>query len=517
MAKKKSGINNRGIGGVIGGGIVLLVVVPVVLLVFGVGFDTSPVEMFEIPVSDQVQIQTNQQLIDQVNNLLCGGGGGTGDPNLIQISSDGTIILDPNQVACIPQGETASEGEEVSPAEIDKMINEIEGMIIDPPIVNETTSEDPPLEQSCDIDPDNPLCQIISPSNSIQLITNVEKTDSLGMTTVFEEIFQVPALAFLVEDPTDRDFRTGFLNFQLLLKGIPNTMYVGTGKVDLFVGNQSIFTEPTSIEINGLSDADGMVQIQFVSPTGTTSSALLFTFDDHIDKFVNEQITLIRLNLVDLSVSDQTENFSLVDQDVFTLDVARDDIQLIIIDETGATGRVFPTDSRILITTKAKAILGDYCLIGQRLFTVGKIQGITTPQLYFSGRGCLDGRTSPLNNVVAGTAPAPSVTGIILLDSDGQLLLTRAGGIGVVFDELVTRNANYTIKTSSPDLTSNLSFGKPQQTQSFTCQAQGTPLHKITIAVTGNTGRCGEGGCNYYWYITPNGFSGGATTCNFPE
>lgn len=514
MARKKSGTNNRAIAGIIGGIVVLLVVVPVVLLVFGVGFDTSPAEGFEIPVSDQEQIETNQQLIDQANDLLCGGGG-TGDPDpLEQLASDGSVIFDPNQDPCIPLGETPSPEEEVSPEEIDEMLMEIEEMIIDPPIVNQTTSEDPPLEQSCDIDPDNPLCQIISPSNSLQIISKVEKTDSQGITTVSEEIFEVPALAFLVEDPTDRDFRTGFINFQLFLKGLPNTMYVGTGKVDLFVGNQSIFTEQTSIEINGISDADGMVQIQFVSPTGTLSDALLFTFDDEFDKFGNEQVTLMRLNLVDLSVSDETENFSLVDHDVFTLDIARDDIKLIIIDETGGTDRVYPTDSRIVITSKAKTIRGTQCLIYQSL--VNQLgTGCSARNLSCPCFGTSIGIGT--NNVVAGTTSPPSITGINLFDQFGQFLLSELGGSsGVVFDELVTRNENYTLEILSPIMSSDLSFGKAQETQSYTCVAEGTPRHKITRTVTGVTDRCGAGLCNYYYYIVTDGVTTRATTCNLP-
>ncbi|MCP6727448.1 MAG: hypothetical protein KJI69_05565 [Patescibacteria group bacterium] len=514
MARKKSGINNRVIAGIVGGGVILVVVVPVLFLVFGVGFDTSPVEGFEIPVSDQEQIETNQQLIDQASDLLCGGGG-TGDPDpLEQLASDGSVIFDPNQDPCIPLGETDSEGEEVSPEEIDEMIEEIEEMIVDPPIVNQTTSEDPPLEQSCDIDPDNPLCQIISPSNSLQLISKVEKTDSQGVTTVSEEIFEVPAFAFLVEDPTDRDFRTGFLNYQLFLKGLPNTMYVGTGKVDLFVGDQSIFTEPTSIEINSVSDVDGMVQVQFLSPTGIPSSALLFTFDDEFDKFGNEQITLIRFNLVDLSVSDQTENFSLVDQDVFTLDIARDDIKLIIIDETGTTDRVYPTDSRIVITSKAKTIRGTQCLIYKSLVDQLGV-GCSARNLSCPCFGTSIGIGT--NNVVAGTTSPPSITGINLFDQFGQFLLSQLGGSsGVVFDELVTRNENYTLQILSPVMSADLSFGKPQQTQSFTCIAEGTAKHKITRTVTGVTDRCGAGLCNYYYYIVTDGVTTRATTCNFP-
>jgi len=226
MAKKKSGLNNRIVGGIIGAIVVLVVVVPVLDLVLGV--DIFP-ESFEIPVSEQVQIQTNQQIIDEVNNLLCGGGGGTGDPNLIQISSDGTIILDPNQVACIPLGETESMEEEVSPEEIDEKVKEKEEMIIDPPIMNKTTSEDPPIVQLCDQEPENILCQVTQVVSALRLESVVTKIDSAGISTSDLGVFEIPSLAFFVEDPTDRDFRTGFLELTLRILADEGTRFDVTG------------------------------------------------------------------------------------------------------------------------------------------------------------------------------------------------------------------------------------------------------------------------------------------------
>ncbi len=506
MAKKQK--LSRGIVAGAGIGVLLIVIIPVLFFVFGVGNaevlpqQTDP-DPFEIPID---QIDTNDEIIDEIDDVVCGGGGS--EDTIINVDQAGEVIFDPTDDPCIPLGETPSTLEDVTPDEITDMIDELNDMVIDPPIVNQTTSEDPPIVQTCDQNPDSPLCEIISPSTSIQLVSKVTKTDSDGMTTVTEEAFEITSLAFLVEEDTDRDFRTGFLNFELFLKGLPITMYEGTGKVDLFVGEQSISTEPTIIRVDSISDSEGMVQILFVSPTGTTSNELLFTFDDQFNKFTNEQVTPIIFNLVDLSITDQTDDFSLVDQDLFTMDIARDDIKLIITDESGGTGRVYPTDSKIVITTKSNVVYGTSCYIYQQLAGQPAI-GST-----ILGSPCLT--TFGQASVIAGTAPAPSVTGIILLDADGQLLLTKAGGTGLIFDELVTRNANYTLKTSSPDLTSNLIFGKSQETKSFTCIAEATATLAIKWIVTGNTSRCGDGGCNYYILQSPSGISIGKTTCNFP-
>ncbi len=509
MAKKQKA--SRAIVAGAGIGVLLIVIIPVLFFVFGVGNaevlpqDTDP-DPFEIPID---QIDTNDEIIDQIDDVICGGGGS--EDTIINVDLAGEVIFDPTDDPCIPLGETPSPDEEVTPDEITDMVDELNDMVIDPPIINQTTSEDPPIVQTCDQNPDSPLCEIISPSTSIQLISKVTKTDSDGMTTITEEAFEITSLAFLVEEDTDRDFRTGFLNFELFLKGLPNTNYDGTGKVDLFVGEQSIFTEPTIIRVDSISDNEGMVQILFVSPTGTTSNELLFTFDDQFNKFTNEQVTPIIFNLVDLSVSDQTDDFSLVDQDLFTMDIARDDIKLIITDETGGTGRVYPTDSKIVIRTTTNVIYGEYCYIYAQL---DGQPAIGSTKL---GSPCLEeSNTIRGTTVIAGTAPAPSVTGIILLSADGQLLLTKAGGTGLIFDELVTRNANYTLLISSPELTSNLIFGKSQETKSFTCIAEATPTFQIQWFTTGNVGNCGRGGCNYYILQSPSGISIGETTCNLP-
>lgn len=514
MAKKKKAINNRIVAGIIGVVVILVVVVPVLQLVLGV--DIFP-ESFEIPVSEQVQIQTNQQLIDEVNNLLCGGGGGTGDPNLIQISSDGTIILDPNQVACIPQGETESIGEEVSPEEIEEMVKEKEEMIIDPPIMNKTTSDDPPIVQLCDQEPENILCQVTQVVSALRLESVVTKIDSTGLSTSDLGVFEIPSLAFLVEDPTDRDFRTGFLEITLrILSPDQGSQFDVIGTFDVLINNQTVLSEPITIQTSGIIDSSGGLTLSFLSPTGQPSAILAFSFDEHFNTFIDDQVNIVEFQVIQLDITRRgNEQFSITNQPVFSIDINKDPNRIIITDEVGEKSRIYPTDSRVVIRTSANTIKGTQCLIFQFLDGVGA-SGCGSPNTSCPCIGT-DPPTNKLFNVVAGTAPAPSVTGIILIDSQGQLLLNKVGGTGLIFDELVTRNANYTLKTSSPDLTSNLSFGKAQETQSYACMAEGSPIQKITVVTTGNVGNCGRGGCNYYYYISVDGFTIGQTSCNFPE
>jgi len=63
-----------------------------------------------------------------------------------------------------------------------------------------------------------------------------------------------------------------------------------------------------------------------------------------------------------------------------------------------------------------------------------------------------------------------NVFGLTLFDSNNQFIKTITGGTGIVMDELLQRNTNYTLRISSPEITSELSYPKAQQTKSFTCE-----------------------------------------------
>ena len=203
------------------------------------------------------------------------------------------------------------------------------------------------------------------------------------------------------------------------------------------------------------------------------------------------------------------------------------DQKILITNEEGITERVYPSDSRIVITTLTNDIFGNQCLIGTYIRQacptsaecIGYVKGGCVATGTCSIRSpCMDG--NPPERVLAGTALAPTLSGINLLDSEGRLVATALGGTGKVFDELLTRNANYTIQITKgyPPISADLSYGKSQETQSYTCQDNASAIQQVIIST-----KSGTIGTSYYYYITTNGISPGnletvalRTQCNFP-
>jgi len=377
-----------------------------------------------------------------------------------------------------------------------------------PPVCGEETSTDPPLEQICDIEPENLLCQIISPSTALQLKSIVTKIDSSGLETIEENIF---TFAFFVEEQTDIDFRTGFLETELIIISDPNSVIQAIGNVDVLINGQSILSSPIPIGIMGTTDQSGEITLPFLSPTGQPSNKFTFSFNEHFNTFNNNQVNKVEIKIDQLDVTkDNTEEFSMTEQTVFEIDINKDANKIIITDEESGTLRIYPTDSRLIITSKSVNVQGGSCAIG--IFSGAGSTGTTSGTFP-------DSCVGTISRLSHGTAPAPDILGIILLDSDGQLITNKVGGTGKVFDELLTRNANYTLKISSPNIDSQLSFGKSQETQSYTCQSDATPKFKTSVTTVAPRSGCGfTGSCfsTTYYYLSPNGFTIGATQCNLP-
>lgn len=549
MAKKKSILS-----GLSGSSKAVLIAIPLIAVgIIAVGpllIPNFPIDVygiinppFEEPSDLTIQeLQQNEEVIFLTGELTCGGGG-TGDV----ISNDFPFSNDP----CIPSDVILLTEDPT----LEEPIMEIQEMVTDPPPTNQTEfSEDPPIEQICDTDPSNILCQVAGePTTAIILTSKVEKISSSGIREFVSGEFGLNQLAFFVEESTNIDYANGRLIFELGTKSDrPNHEYSARSldatqaglmgctnptfqeciaKFDILISDQSIFTEPLELGIDRTGDDQGVARLIFLSGVGSTvetgSTTFTFNFADHFDKFGNEQITRIKGVVTELNIAEALTfpeqlpsdviQFSTTDQQVFAMEIARDNEQIIITDDnTNATSRVFPTDSRIVISTITTNIPGTYCLIAQQLSRqLLPLEGCFARNLSCPCLGSTIGIGT--NNVLAGTTLAPTVSGIILLDQDGQLLATDPGGSGSsIFSELVTRNANYTIITSVPEITSGfMSFGKSQETQSYTCNSPGTARHKITSVWVGD--QCGRiGSCNFYWYIATDGISTGATQCNFP-
>jgi len=534
LTKKKGA--TRIITGIAGIGVLIAVIIPVMFFVFGVGNadvlpqETDP-EPFEIPIACQEgQIRTPDGTciadvipIIEEPELFCS----VAPTELQKIAEcelltqdEQTVPLDPN----LPVDECSQvnrlgveECNEQIDALIEQLLAEAEP-IIDPVPPNGTeTSVDDPFTQICDQDPSLIIC---GESRSLEFITRVLKTDSAGVQTSVETITDILQLELFAEDTTNIDFRTGQLVFEVQIKGDPDFRYMGTGKVDLLVGDQSLFLEPLNVRVDGIADEEGKVDLFFISSTGASSDLILFDFEDNFDKFPNEATTPVRLHVVELNIAgERDQDFALIDQDVFTMDIFRDDIQILITDEQGIESRVYPSDSKLIVTGKTSK--SEPALVGTT-----RIQ-IFDSIFYGNGRGCsqfqlISDRSFTLTSETTTTVPAPSLTGITLSTipptATETITLSRSTtGTQHVWDEL-TRNQNYTINILQGNIQSSpLDYGKSQETKSFICTQEGQATTSGSRSTSGNLSNCG-----YYTVTTKVLISGVTVTpnsvsCNFPQ
>lgn len=466
MAKKIKLPNKLMLYGGIGGGVITVLIL---VFVFGIGLDfVKP--LYEPPTQlTSQQIQENQQIVFEINSIT---------EDVIK-SNTGT----PEQIQ----------------EQINNAIEELNNSVNPTVIPNQTEFSDDPIPiQITDV--------IIPPS--LDLISRVTKIDSTGTKETVEKITKIGSLSLFIDELSKKDYSTGFLEVELILKGKQNLFYKGAGTFNIAINGIPISTTPINLLIDGQGDSP----IKFINAIGIQSNIYTFSFADHITKFPEGQITQLVMNsslqitetqpiqCVTVPCDPIETIFGITDAELFTMDIRRDANLIVITDQqTGKSSVVYPTDSRIILTSIPNNISGISCIIGYR--QNGIITGVTSG----GPSNCRGG-----NFVTAGTAPAPSILGIILLDSNGQLVITKPGGSGgEIFNELVTRNANYTLNISSPILAKNLSFGKTQETKSYTCWATGTPNYAVTNSF--------DGGNNiFYWVLNPVGISIGVTQCNLP-
>lgn len=538
MARKKKGGNMKTLLGVTSG----IVITGVVLYLFALPLvlegerqilpqDVTP--ELEIPFEQPPPPVLPPELtIDDIDDLI-------NNPNIC-VTNPSSAVCNVESICEIDQGElqriaecelltqdeqvvesdptvTADECSQIHRASAEQCDEQIDALIqqiledsepVEQPEQEPETSIDDPFTQICDQTPDLIIC---GDSRSLELLTTVLKTDSAGVQTTVETTTGIPQLSFFVEDTSNIDYRNGQLQFEIQIKGDPNLSYLGTGKVDLLIGNQSVFTVPVDVKVDGIADEEGKVDLLFISPTGIPSSLILFDFADNFNTFPDESITPVRLHVVDLNISgERDQDFALIDSDVFTMDIAREEIKLLITDEEGITTRVYPSDSRIIITPKTSV-------------SEPAITGVTRQTSYDSifkgnGRGCslftvVSDRSFTPSTETTATVPAPTITSTIL-DDEGNVVTSGSGRLDYT---TLTRNENYIAKvnqlTSSP-----LDYGKSQETKSYVCTQEGTPDTKSYSTTSGSTANCG-----YYtitrgitlsgtFTITPN-----SLTCNFPQ
>ena len=178
MAKKQKASNLLVAG--FGIGVLIAVIIPVMLVVTGIGFDfvaPQDAEGLEVPVITPSETQQIQVLIQRISEL-------TNDElrdasYCVLVAEDQGIIDICNQLL------------QDALKRIEALEMEIEAILPPPDLNNTESSIDPPPVQICDeIDcPDLP--PIIPPTSIIVLSTSITKIDSNGNAELVEDAFDI--------------------------------------------------------------------------------------------------------------------------------------------------------------------------------------------------------------------------------------------------------------------------------------------------------------------------------------
>ncbi len=484
MAKK--GIS-RIVIAVFGIGVLIAVIVPVMLFVFDVDLDNiAPQETdpFEIPTCLEGQIKTadgtciTPVVIDPE------------DPNCFDdVIEDGTN--NPPRINCPPE----------VPPEIDP---------VNDPMINMTeTSEDPPIEQVCD-----ELNLFCGTAKVIQLEADVVKIDSTLQRFNETFAFDIPFASLFVEETTDIDFRNGFIELELNLKTDPDTQINADGTFNIKVGDLEIFPTDAKISGNGITDQNGELKLQFTPlPLEILSDNITFDFNAHFDKFVNEAITKVSFNVknLDLSVKEnivcittpcigqELQKNGLVNQTIFSIDIFRDDIMIFIEDTEGNQVRSYPQDDSFKVTSIARTQTSKQSCTDPTNPSAPTLSGRTG----WGGSGC------SLGTVTVAVHVAPSVSNIKLFDGNG-IVINAGAGTGIVLNELLFRNANYSVTSPYGDF--GFMTTKSQKNYAYVCYLdQSVDYKRVSGSIT-NTIRP-----RAWDYYSP--FVVGSTfiVCNFPK
>jgi hypothetical protein len=401
MAKK--GIS-RIVIAVFGIGVLIAVIVPVMLFVFGVDLNDIVTQVLD---PQEIPFPIPDQPIDPNTPSIIEGDEGCIDGECIPIENPDVPFVPPEE-------------EE----EIDDAINMTE------------TSTDPPIDQIIDI--------IFEPQ-TIQVIANVVKIDSTLQR--FNETFgfDIPLASLFVEETTDIDFRNGFIELNILLKTDPDTQINADGTFNIKVGDFEIFTIDPQIVGNGITDENGELKLSFVPlPLEILSDNITFDFDANFDKFVNEEITKVSfiVKSLDLSVTEnivcittpcvgqELQRNGLVNQEIITVEIFRDDIQIFIEDVDGNQVRSYPQDDRLTIRSQVASLT---CRTS-----------LAVPAGETGTRGSACSRCTVPSARTCAIFDAPSLSKINVFDSKGQLV-DAGQGTGTLIDVMLLRNANYTV------------------------------------------------------------------------
>lgn len=488
MAKKKS-IGRAVVAGA-GIGVLLIVIIPVFFFVFG---DVVAQGSFEIPFpfSDNPPITPDDQLIDPdiTDRMDCDASLPDCDAPIL----DGIPDFPPSPPIINPDLDIINKTDD------DKLMDSL----------NMTeSSDDPPIDQIIDI--------IFEPQ-VIRLEANVVKIDSTLQRFNETLIFDVPLASLFVEDTSNIDFRNGFIELDLDILTDPQTQINADGTFNVKINDIELFPTDVGLQSIGLTDQDGKIKLKFIPfPLEITSDLFTFDFNQNFDKFPDEAVSKLRFIIKTLNIDVGTEqNNGLLGQEIFSMDIFKDPIQILILDTQGNEIKSYPLDDRLLIRSDASSALCRVVLDPPDDTGLPTAGGCSAPVRRGAtyDRTCGAGSGSVCVNFVPVIMPK-----IRVLDVEGNLFTESfAGATGVIIDKNLFRNTNYTFTSDGVSV-----GGSPVDFTIITPKSQKNYSYKCwtiqeTYSYTRHTGSFNVATGYVTWdYYTTSPKGAGTPVCNFP-
>ncbi len=230
------------------------------------------------------------------------------------------------------------------------LVEPCEGEPIEVPFVPAITF--PPIITSNDTETEQYEEEINSEPVTIAIKSITKLIDEQGNVTESITNSDIPLLAFFVEDISNVDFSNGLIESEFQIIASRQTQINGNATVTIFISNQTI-GEPIRLDVDLITDENGIANIDFISPTGFGSKQLTFQFNNHIDKFPLTGLTKIQY-VLDLELETNQNRFVKEDFVIYSVDIATDLNQIIILNEEGGLIRVYPTDDKFTVSNSGQ-------------------------------------------------------------------------------------------------------------------------------------------------------------------
>ena len=363
-------------------GVLLATIVPVMVFIFGFGFDiapqTTPDAQFTIPFPD---LQEGEKIPSKetIENAI---------KNQIPIEDIPNI-----------------------PIITDKELQDIEK------VMNTTETSNDPI-------PVQVIEQIIPPK-TLKLEANIIKTDSNSKTYTEKLSFDIKPLSLFVEDISNIDFRTGFTEINMNIVADPASQLTATGFFDVLINDQSILTQKIRLDANGITDSNGRIDLKLQG----ISNSYTFDFNNNFDKFPNERTSKLSFVLDSLEITTNEKTYGLANQEIFSMDIFRDDVKVLVTDSEGNQVKAYLQDSTLTISSNIS-------------YSYYKTVGYHT---------CLGYYYTDNTATISSSFPAISLGVINVYDDETGQVIATGSGTGTVIDLKLFRNHNYTIDHSLVD------------------------------------------------------------------